>query len=357
MTIRVRVGIWYSISLLLGLMLIAIAGYYEFDIEHPEVKAALAAHARTPERELGEMLLFGGLPALILALAGGWFLMRRALAPIATLTQAVEHVHANTLNQHLPRTGNRDELDRLTVVFNDMMGRLNDSFSRVREFTLHASHELKTPLTIMRAELESALREGHCDDAQRELFVNQLQEIQRLTKIVDDLAFLAKADAGQLPLKSDSVRLDELVRDSFTDAQILAQPGKIAVALASCDEVVVQGDRHRLRQLLLNLTDNAIKYNQPQGSVTMALCRNNGTAELRIDNTGPGITPDRLPRIFDRFFRGDASHNDDVEGSGLGLSIAQWIVHAHGGSIAVSSNPHALTSVKVQMPCRSVGVS
>jgi signal transduction histidine kinase len=335
-------------------MLIAIAGYYEFDIEHPEVKAALAAHARTPIRELGEMLLFGGIPAVVLALVAGWFLMRRAMTPIATLTQEVEHVHASTLNQHLTRSGNRDELDRLTAVFNDMMDRLNDSFSRVREFTLHASHELKTPLTIMRAELESALREGHCDEAQRELLARQLDEIQRLTKIVDSLAFLAKADAGQMAIKSDPVRLDELVRDSFTDAQILAQPGKIVVALDSCEEVVVQGDRHRLRQLLLNLTDNAIKYNQPQGSVTMTLRRNDSTAELRIENTGPGISPERLPRIFDRFFRGDTSHNDTIEGSGLGLSIAQWIVQAHGGSISVSSDPKALTSVKVQMPCRSV---
>ena len=158
-----------------------------------------------------------------------------------------------------------------------------------------------------------------------------------------------------MAIKSDPVRLDELVRDSFTDAQILAQPGKIIVALDSCEEVVVQGDRHRLRQLLLNLTDNAIKYNQPQGSVTMTLRRNDSTAELRIENTGPGISPERLPRIFDRFFRGDTSHNDSIEGSGLGLSIAQWIVQAHGGSISVSSDPKALTSVKVQMPCRSVG--
>jgi signal transduction histidine kinase len=253
MTIRVRLVLWYSGILLLGLVLIAAVGYYEMVVAHPEVKSALAAHGHTPTKELGEVLLFGGLPALILALAGGWFLMLRAMAPVATLTQTVERVHANTLHQRLTRTGNRDELDRLTVVFNEMLGRLDDSFSRVREFALHASHELKTPLTIMRAEMESALREGRCDNAQRELLANQLDEIQRLTKIVDSLAFLAKADAGQITLRCDPVRLDDLVRDLFNDAQILAQPRSITVALTACDEVVVRGDRHRLRQLLLNL--------------------------------------------------------------------------------------------------------
>jgi len=356
MTIRVRLALWYSGILLLGLVLIAAVGYYEMVVAHPEVKAALATQGHTPMEELGEVLLFGGLPALILALVGGWFLMRRAMAPVVTLTRAVERVQADTLHQRLVRTGNRDELDRLTVVFNAMMGRLDDSFSRVREFTLHASHELKTPLTIMRAEMESALREGRCDQAQREWLSDQLDEIQRLTKIVDGLAFLAKADAGHIPLRRDPVRFDELVREIFADAQILAQPQRIAVTLAACEEVIVQGDRHRLRQLLLNLTDNAIKYNQPQGSVTLALRRNNGSAELSIDNTGPGIGPEKLPRIFDRFFRGDASHNAAVEGSGLGLSIAQWIVRSHGGGIMISSTPGALTSVKVQMPGRSVSV-
>jgi len=146
------------------------------------------------------------------------------------------------------------------------------------------------------------------------------------------------------------VRLDELVKDSFADAQMLGRPANIAVTMTACDEITMRGDRHRLRQLLLNLTDNAIKYNQPDGSVTIALSRNNGTAELKISNTGAGIAAEKLPRVFDRFYRGDPAHNTEIEGCGLGLSIAQWIVHAHGGKIAITSTPADSTSITVRLP-------
>jgi signal transduction histidine kinase len=146
------------------------------------------------------------------------------------------------------------------------------------------------------------------------------------------------------------VRLDELVQDSFADAQILARPCAVTVNLGACDDVMVRGDRHRLRQLLLNLTDNAIKYNRPAGRVDLALKRNGVAAELTIANTGPGIPPHLLARVFDRFFRADPSRHSAIEGCGLGLSIAQWIVKAHGGRIAIVSEPDALTTVTVQLP-------
>jgi signal transduction histidine kinase len=310
----------------------------------------MARGGYTPLEEFGEVLLFGGLPALLLALIGGWFLMRRALAPIATLTRAVEHVRADTLREQLPCKQNGDELDRLTEVFNDMTRRLDDSFTRVREFTLHASHELKTPLTIMRGEMETKLRDAATSGADREFLADQLDEIARLTKIVDGLTLLAKADAGQLTLVREPVRLDELVRDSFTDAQSLARPRRLQVELGACDETVVQGDRHRLKQLLLNLTDNAIKYSPAEGHVTIALSRHNGTAALVISNTGPGIPPETLSRVFDRFYRGDPAHNSAIEGCGLGLSIAQSIVTAHQGTIELVSVPDKLTTVTFKLP-------
>ena len=146
------------------------------------------------------------------------------------------------------------------------------------------------------------------------------------------------------------MRLDELVRDNFADAQILAEPHGIKVELANCEEISVRGDRHRLRQLLLNLADNAIKYNQPQGGVTMSLRRRGDFAEFTIANTGAGIPPEILPRVFDRFFRGDPAHESTIEGCGLGLSIAQWIVSAHGGTIQIESVPSKLTTVTVRLP-------
>jgi signal transduction histidine kinase len=348
MRIRNRLTLWYAGILLVSLAMMAGVLYYEWveqQRRHEQNKAPAPAWV-----EVAEVICFYGAPTALLLLVGGWLLLRKSLAPIAALTQAAERIHLDHLKERLPCSGNGDELDRLTEVFNAMTARLEDSFARAREFTLHASHELKTPLTLMQGALETTLRDDNCTPAQRELFANQIDEIQRLAKIVDGLAFLAKADAGKVTIVHQPVRLDELVRESFADAQVLAQPGCLNVQLTACDELLVLGDRHRLRQLLLNLTENAIKYNRPQGTLAIALRRNGQAAELEIANSGPGIPPGLLPRVFDRFFRGDPSHNRDVDGCGLGLAIAQWIVHAHGGSIAITSEPDVLTDVTVRFP-------
>jgi signal transduction histidine kinase len=277
-------------------------------------------------------------------------MMRRALAPVTALTCAAERVNEHNLGDRLPRTGNGDEFDRLTEVFNAMTERLNQSFARIREFTLHASHELKTPLTVMHGELETALQDNALPDPQREQLESELDEVQRLAKIVDGLTLLTKADAGQISLAREPVRLDELVREACADAQSLARSQDIQVSLAACEELTVTGDRHRLRQLLLNLSDNAIKYNQRKGTVTLSLRGMDGNAELAIANTGPGIPAEILPRVFDPFFRGDASHGQTVEGCGLGLSIARWIVAAHGGAVQITSEPNRLTTATVRLP-------
>src|SRR5262249_24677055 len=151
------------------------------------------AEGQSPLEEVGEVLLYGGVPALMLAWVGGWFLMRRALAPVSRLTQAMDHLNTGNLHQQLPRSGNGDELDRLTEVFNGMMHRLDNSFQRIREFTLHASHELKTPLSLMRNELDTAMREETLLPQERQRTTSLLQEIDRLTHIVDTLMFLTKA--------------------------------------------------------------------------------------------------------------------------------------------------------------------
>lgn len=342
--------LWYVAILLVGLALIAGWAYYEMVVEHPGVARVLNREGYTALEEFGEVLLYGGLPALALALIGGWFLMGRALSPINTLTRAMERVQADNLHQRMERSGNRDELDRITEVFNSMTKRLDDSFNHIREFTLHASHELKTPLTILRGEIETKLRETVITAADREFFAAQLDEIARLAKIVDGLTLLAKADSGHVALAQEPVRLDELVRDSFADAQLLARPHHLEVELQHCDETTICGDRHRLKQLLLNLTENAIKYNQPAGRIAIGLSRHNGTAALTISNTGPGIPAEKLPRVFDRFYRGDAAHNNEIEGCGLGLSIVRWIVKAHGGTIHLASEPTKLTTVTVELP-------
>ncbi len=277
-------------------------------------------------------------------------MMRKALAPVAALTEAAGRINEHNLAERLPRSGNGDELDRLTEVFNAMTERLEQSFMRIREFTLHASHELKTPLTVMRGELETSLQEETLTAAQRERVASELDELQRLTIIVDGLTLLTKADAGLITLALTPLAFDELVRDSFADAQLLAQASGLGVELTVCEKASVRGDAHRLRQLLLNLADNAVKYNQPGGLVTMALRRAGDSAEFTIANTGPGIPAEALPRVFDRFFRGDPAHGKDVDGCGLGLSIAQWIVSVHNGTIRIESVPSKLTTVTVRLP-------
>jgi signal transduction histidine kinase len=353
MTIRTRLTFWYAGILVLSLFVIGLGTYQEIDeqLRHE--------HRREPTEhalgEAGEMIFQVGLPAVVLGLLGGWWLTRRALAPVTKLTGSVEKIHENNLGEKIPRTHNGDELDRLTEVFNSMLARLDDSFNRIREFTLHASHELKTPLTVLCGEAETILRDETISPAERERAAGQLDELRRLARIVDGLTLLAKADAGQVALRLETVRLDELVHDSFADLQILAEPQNIRVELAACPEISVRGDRHRLRQLLLNLADNAVKHNQPNGRVTMNLRCADGFAEFTIANTGAGIPPELLPRVFDRFFRGDSAHGDAVDGCGLGLSISLWIVSAHGGKIQIASEPSKQTIVTVQIPVCAPG--
>jgi signal transduction histidine kinase len=348
MKIRTRLTLWYAGILFVSVFLITAMAHREFVHEERMLSAARGRRVRSDAWEDALGAMYWGMPAAVVGLMGGWWLMRKAMSPLATLTAAAARIHEGDLRGELPRTGNGDEFDQLTEVFNAMTARLESSFNRIREFTLHASHELKTPLTIMHGELESALHAG--TTLNRESLLSQLDEVQRLSKIVDGLSLLTKADAGLITLKQEPVRLDELVRDSFDDAMILARPRQVKVELGACEETTLPGDRHRLRQLLLNLNDNAIKYNEPGGVVIMALRGTPEFAELMIANSGPGIPPEMQGRVFDRFFRGDPSHSSLIEGCGLGLSIAQWIVRAHGGTIQLTSQPAKFTTFTVRLP-------
>src|SRR5450631_3663896 len=347
MTIRTRLSLWYAAVMFIALMIMGVLLYFQLVIEprHEAHQHHVQIEPVDPDvyEDVTQIVMSCGIPAVLLALAGGWWLMKKSLAPVAALTQAAGKITAQNLSERLNRTRNGDELDQLTEVFNSMLARLDGSFNRIREFTLHASHELKTPLTILCGETETELRDESLAPAQREHAASQLDELRRLARIVDGLTLLAKADAGQVALQLETLRIDELVRDNFADAQILAEPHGIRVELTDCEEISVRGDRHRLRQLLLNLADNAVKYNQPHGGVIMSLMKSDGMAQFTIVNTGAGIPTEILPRVFDRFFRGDVAHGSAVDGCGLGLSIVQWIVSAHNGSIKIESVPTKLT--------------
>lgn len=354
MRLRDRLALRYA--LVAGLCLVLLGGlvYHEF-VTEPRERKALGI-PELPESDWGEyaeVFFYGMIPVV---LAGGWWLMRRTLAPLSQFTEAVKAVDAEHLRVPLPRTGNGDEVDRLTEVFNSMAERLDNSFQQIRHFTLHASHELKTPLTIMRVQLESKLRDTQSLPPEQIVWLEcEWEEVQRLSRIVDALTFLTKADSGLIALEQKLVPLGELVRESFEDAQILAEPSRVTTVLTECQAAEVVGDRDRLRQLLLNLTDNAIKYNQPGGLVEIALRKAGDEAQIMITNTGKGVPEELQPKLFERFVRGDEARHRAIEGCGLGLAICRWIVQAHHGSIRISSIPEKSTTVLVCLPLASTG--
>lgn len=352
MTLRRRILLYYSITVSLSLVIVGYWSWFEFDEQRNEAVSggAEAALKHDPLEETLEIILYGGLPAILLGIIGGGLLMRRALRPIEELTEALEKTDASNLEEPVTRSGNGDELDRMSAVFNAMKQRLGISFNQAREFTLHASHELKTPLTIMHGTLEQMLEDKSTPATQRDRTATMLEEVQRLATIVGQLAFLAKADAGQLSIAHESVALDALVNELVEDTQMLAASANITVTLVQCDPVKVSGDRMRLRQLLLNLADNAVKHNQPNGSITLSLRAQDQHAVFEITNTGPVLAPELRARVFERFFRGDAAHGTTVEGSGLGLSIAQSIIQAHGGSIIMAATADDRTSITLRLP-------
>jgi signal transduction histidine kinase len=349
MRIRTRLTLWYSAILFASVVLISAMSYHELVIEKQRAKTAEADDDAEGWQDVVAIIVWTGVPAALVGIGGGWLMMRKSLAPLSELTAAAAKIDERNLHRRLDRSFNGDELDRLTEVFNSMISRLDNSFQQIREFTLHASHELKTPLTVMRSELETALGDEKQAMEQRERILSELDEVLRLTKIVDGLTLLTKADAGQITLEHEQVQLDELVHDCFEDAKILAQSRDVLVCLGTIEPARITGDRHRLRQLLLNLADNAVKYNATGGMVNMQLRKVDGTAEFQIANSGVGIPPEIQRRVFERFFRGDASHNSAIEGCGLGLSIAQWIVNAHGGTIELRSLPEKMTTFVVRL--------
>ena len=351
MSIRIRLASLYAGVLLASLVICGTLLYREWVVE-PQHERALLGLA--PEDDvvvdLLQSVLWVGIPAILLGLGGGWLMMRKALEPVETLCNAVSAFNESNLGVRLPRTENGDEFDRLTGVFNEMADRLEGSFKQIREFTLRASHELKTPLTIMRGELEALIVDPLTTNHHRESVLSELQEVLRLSRIVDGLALLTKSEAGLVTLQSAPVQLDDLVRDAYNDAQILARESELIVRLSRCDPTQIFGDQERLRQMLLNLVDNAVKFNSPRGSIMMELCNSGDSVTLQISNSGPGLEPSSLNRIFEPFYRGDAAHSREVDGTGLGLAIVRWIVGSHSGTIHAQSDPGVITMLTVHLP-------
>lgn len=341
MTIRTRVTLWYAGMLLGSLLLMGGVLHYELVSEYES-----GMPPESPREKIADVLLFYGLPTVVVLVLGGSWLIRRALRPVETLTAAAERVHAGNLAERIPSSSRGDELDRLAGVFNAMLARVEAGIASVRDFTLHASHELKTPLTILSAETELALGDPATPASERERLASQLEELRRLAALVDALSLLAKVDAGLPVISRERLRFDEMLRSAVHDARILAGPRGITIELTRCDAAPFDGDRAGLRQVLINLLDNAVKHNQPGGWARVELHAEPETLILVVENTGRPISAELLPHIFDRFVRGSGLN----EGSGLGLSIAKTIIESHGGTVACINRDEGGARFAVHLP-------
>jgi signal transduction histidine kinase len=338
MSLGTRLSWWFLALLAVAVALVIVLAYREMVMEVADPAAFGEPEPEPLWWQISEVALRSLIPLALLAI-GGWWLTRRALRPLQTLTDAASRIHSGNLEVRIPLTGRGDELDKLTHVINDMTTRLAQSIDRIREFTLHASHELKTPLAILRAEFGELVDDPGRSEADRERFASHLDELDRLTRIVNGLTLLTRADAQQITLEREPVALDALVREAGENTHALAEPRSLTVVMDSMAPAQIRGDRHRLRQLLLILCDNAVKYNRPGGKVSFCLTQQDGTVKVAVRNTGPGIPSAEQSRVFERFYRGSTAPSDDIEGCGLGLSIASWIAREHGGSLTFTSSP------------------
>lgn len=288
--------------------------------------------------------------ALALAASGGWFFAHRALAPVDRMTQTARKIEAGQLNARLELTGANDELDRLAATLNEMFGRLEASFNEMRQFTADASHELQTPVTILRGEMEVALRSRRSPEEYMEIMKSALEEIGRISSLIEGLLLLARSDAGVLKMDRKPLDLMFVVEEVLNQLGPLARAKKISLTLSDVEPAQVSGDLSQLRRLLFNLVDNAIKYTPAGGTVNVSVKKTGGNAVLSVEDTGLGIPEEEQHKIFQRFYRSAEARSGGQGGSGLGLSIAKSIAEAHDGRIELESTPGRGSNFRLYLP-------
>ncbi len=287
-------------------------------------------------------------PALLVAGVGGWFLARRALAPVDAMVDAARRIEAEDLSRRIETSDNEDELGRLGAVLNDMLARLERSFATVSQFSADAAHELRTPLTILKGEIEVALRSSPGEEEFRRVLTSCLEEVDRLSALVEDLLFLARSDSGNVQLTETPVNLASVMADVTPALHALADAAGVTLSVPPVPQLWVGGSTSMLFRLIFNLGENAIKYTPAGGRVDIVLGQHGADAELEVRDTGPGIAPNEQAHIFDRFYRSDRARGRG--GAGLGLALARSIVVLHRGAITVESIPGAGSRFRVVLP-------
>jgi heavy metal sensor kinase len=297
------------------------------------------------------ILLSLGLPVvLVAAIGGGLLLVQRALSPVEQIAHKAEQITQHNLSDRLPVARTGDELERLSLSLNHMIGRLEDAVQNSKRFVADASHELRTPLTVLRGELENLAKDRGLDADAHEMIGSMLEEVERLAKIVEGLVALSRLDAGEAKAEWVQFDLAELAATTADQMSLLAEDKKISVACNSKQAVIVEGDRARMKQVIVNLLDNAIKYTPGGGAIQINVARQNGHAVLDVADNGIGIPNDALLHVFERFFRVDKARSRDEGGAGLGLSIVKSICAAHGGEVCADSAPGKGSRFRVKLP-------
>src|SRR5215469_4189453 len=302
------------------------------------------------QRQLVYILLLGLPAAVALAGLGGYGLARRALAPVDRMVERARSINAEQLNARLPVDNPDDELGRLATIFNETFARLESSFERMRHFTADASHELRTPLTAIRSVGEVGLRGRRDEAAYREIIGSMLEEADRLALLVDRLLMLSRADTGQAKLSMDVVDICALAEEVAEQLGVLAEEKAQSVQVRFDPVPQWVGDRVVLRQALLNLVDNAIKYTPAGGSIEVRVAHTDGGTTIDVSDTGPGIPEELQSRIFDRFYRVDRARSRENGGTGLGLAIAKWAVEVQGGQLTLESANGAGSRFRITLP-------
>ena len=300
---------------------------------------------------LAIVLLVGAPLVVLVSLISGYFLATRALRPVQAMADKARAIGADNLSQRLAVHNPNDELGHLATVLNDTFVRLEQAFERLKRFTQDAAHELRTPLAVIRSVGEVGLQAPQAPDRYREVIASMLEETERLTRLVDGLLTLARADARRVPLERKPEDLRALCHEVTECLRVLTEEKQQTLAFAALHSVTANVDRNFLRQALINIVANAIRFTPAQGAIQIGLARDGANATIEISDDGPGIAPEHQARLFERFYRVDRSRSQETGGTGLGLAIARWAVEANGGRIELDSAPGRGSRFRIVLPC------
>ncbi|MCE0497319.1 MAG: ATP-binding protein [Methylacidiphilales bacterium] len=287
---------------------------------------------------------------ILLSILGGYSLLGRALSPVDEIVSAAEQITFKNLSQRLPVPQTGDEFERISLALNRMIQRLEEAFQIANRFSADASHELRTPLTIIRGELEAMVKSPTLTSDALQRVADMLEEVERLTRIVEGLLLVSRLESGEAQMQITTLDLGELVNSVADQMELLSQDKLLTMKREINLNVFVEGDAMRLKQVVVNLLDNAIKYTPEGGTIILGVRTNKTHAILEAADTGIGIQPDALPHVFKRFFRSGEARAGRIAGTGLGLAIVQSITEAHGGMVFAESNANAGSQFRVELP-------